>query len=144
MVIGCKKPFNLLCFATTDCSLLIRLAFCYASILSILMILLSIGHLGYTMSASSSSPPYNTITSFDNMIEESLELIKVIPFNNTNPLSITVDPVSNLLYISVRPDYYSNYLSQSCFGQNTVTSNNVSDSIYSCSVIYVLDGETDQ
>ena len=78
------------------------------------------------------------------MIEESLELIKVIPFNNTNPSSITVDPVSNLLYISVRPDYYSNYLSQSCFGQNTVTSNNVSDSIYSCSVIYVLDGETDQ
>jgi DNA-binding beta-propeller fold protein YncE len=93
--------------------------------------------------SASSSPPYNTITSFDNMIEENLEVIKVMPFNNTIPSSITVDPISDLVYVSVRPDYSSNYLTQSCSGESNITSKNLSDSSSTCSVIYVLDGETD-
>ncbi|HKG87341.1 MAG TPA: hypothetical protein VKA95_03365 [Nitrososphaeraceae archaeon] len=105
--------------------------------------MLSIGHLGYATSASSSHS-YNTISSFDNMIEENLEVIKVIPFNGTIPSSITVDPISNLVYVSVRPDYSANYLSQSCSGESNVTSKNVSDSSSTCSVIYVLDGQTEQ
>jgi DNA-binding beta-propeller fold protein YncE len=107
------------------------------------MVLLSIGHLGFAMSASS-SPSYNTITSFNNMIEENLEVMKVIPFNGTIPSSITVDPISNLLYVSVRPDYSANYLSQSCSGESNVTSKNLSDFSSTCSVIYVLEGKTDQ
>jgi DNA-binding beta-propeller fold protein YncE len=90
---------------------------------------------------SASSPLSNKITSFE---EEISEIIKVIPFNNTNPSSITVDPVSNLVYVSVMPDYSYDNLSQLCSGQYTVPSNNESSSIYPCSVIYVLDGETDK
>jgi hypothetical protein len=107
------------------------------------MVLLIAGHLGYAQLES--SPPYRDIASFDNnKIEKHFEIIKVMPFNNTNPSSITVDPTSDLVYISVRSDYSYNNLSQSCFGQDTIISNNVSGSIHSCSVIYVLDGETDQ
>jgi hypothetical protein len=87
------------------------------------------------MSASSS------ITSFE---EKAPEIIKVIPFNGTISSSITVDPISNLIYVSVRPDYSANYLSQSCSGESNITSKNVSDSSSTCSFIYVLDGETDQ
>jgi hypothetical protein len=79
-------------------------AFYNALFFSLLMVVLSIGHLGYATSASSSHS-YNTISSFDNMIEENLEVIKVMPLNNTNPSSITVDPISDLVYVSVRPDY---------------------------------------
>lgn len=119
--------------------------FC-AAIFSILMVLLSAYHVGYAQLES--SPLYSDIASFDNennKTEENFEIIDVMPFNDTYPSSITVDPVSNHVYVSVRPDFSYNNLSQSCFGQNnTVASNNVSDSIYSCSVIYVLDGKTDQ
>ena|SRR5215204_5372729 len=87
-------------------------AFHYALFLSILIVVLSIVHLVYAISAS--SPLYNKITSIDNKIEEKFEIIKVMPFNNTNPSSITVDPISNLVYVVVRPDDSSNYLSQSC------------------------------
>lgn len=109
----------------------------------LLIVVLSIGHLGYATSALSSHS-YNTISSFDNMIEENLEVIKVIPFNGTIPSSIMVDPISNLVYVSVRPDYSANYLSQSCSGESNVTPKNVSDSSSTCSVIYVLDGQTEQ
>jgi hypothetical protein len=118
-------------------------AFYNTLLFNLLTIVLSIGHLGYATSASSSHS-YNTISSFDNMIEENLEVIKVIPFNGTIPSSITVDPISNLVYVSVRPDYSANYLSQSCSGESNVTSKNVSDSSSTCSVIYVLDGQTEQ
>jgi DNA-binding beta-propeller fold protein YncE len=91
--------------------------------------------------SASSSPSYNTITSFEEKIPE---IIKVIPFNGTIPSSITVDPLSNLLYVSIRPDYSYNYLSQSCSGESEVTFKNLSDSSSTCSVIYVLDGKTDQ
>jgi hypothetical protein len=117
-------------------------AFHYALFLSVLIVVLSIVHLGYAISASSSL--YNKITSIDNKTEKKFDIIKVMPFNNTNPSSITVDPISNLVYVAVRPNYSSNYLSHSCSGQNNVTPNNLSDSIYSCSAIYVLDGKTDQ
>lgn len=112
-------------------------AFYNALFFSLLIVVLSIGHLGYATSASSSHL-YDTISSFDNMIEENLEVIKVIPFNGTIPSSITVDPISN------RPDYSANYLSQTCSGESNVTSKNVSDSSSTCSVIYVLDGQTEQ
>jgi hypothetical protein len=84
------------------------------------------------------------MTSFDNATGENPEIIKVIPFNGTIPSSVTVDPISNLVYISVRPDYSYDYLSQSCSGESNVTSKNVSDSRSTCSVIYVLDGQTEQ
>ena len=114
-----------------------------APIFSIFMVLLSASNLGYAQLKS--SPQYWDTESFDdNMMEENFEIIKVMPFNNTNPSSIIVDPTSNLVYISVRPDYSYNNLSQSCIGQDTIISNNVSDTIHSCSVIYVLDGESDQ
>jgi DNA-binding beta-propeller fold protein YncE len=107
------------------------------------MVLLSASNLGYAQLESSSQ--YWDIESFDDkMMDENFEIIKVMPFNHTNPSSIIVDPTSNLVYVSVRPDYSYNNLSQSCFGQDTIISNNVSDTIHSCSVIYVLDGETDQ
>ena len=67
-----------------------------------------------------------------------------MPFNNTNPSSIIVDPVSDLVYVSVRSDYSYNNLPQSCFGQNTVTSNNTLGSILICPSFYVFDGKTDQ
>src|SRR5687768_12076400 len=118
-------------------------AFYNALFFSLLIVVLSIGYLGYATSASSSHSHY-TISSFDNMIKENLEVIKVIPFNGTIPSSITVDPISDLLYVTVKPDYSANYLSQSCSGESNVTSKNVSDSSSTCSVIYVLDGETDQ
>lgn len=110
---------------------------------NLLIVVLSIGHLGDATSVLSSHS-YNTISSFDNMIEENLEVIKAIPFNGTIPSSIMVDPISNLVYVSVRPDYSANYLSQSCLGESNVTSKNVSDSSSTCSVIYVLDGQTEQ
>jgi hypothetical protein len=106
------------------------------------MVVLSIVHLENAISVP--SPQYNTISTFDNMIEDNFEVIKVIPFNGTIPSSITVDPISNLFYVSVRPDYSANYLSQSCSGESNVTSKNVSDSSSTCSVIYVLDGQTEQ
>ena len=118
-------------------------AFYNALFFSLLIVVLSIGHLGYATSASSLYS-HNTISSFDNMIEENLEVIKVIPFNGTIPSSITVDPISDLLYVAVKPDYSANYLTQSCSGESNVTSKNVSDSSSTCSIIYVLDGETDQ
>jgi hypothetical protein len=90
------------------------------------------------------SPLYGNMTSFDNATGENLEIIKVIPFNGTIPSSVTVDPISNLVYISVRPDYSANYLSQACTGESNVTFKNVSDSSSTCSVIYVLDGQTEQ
>jgi hypothetical protein len=116
-------------------------AFYNALFFSLFIVMLSVGHLGYATSASP-SPSYNTISSSDNMIKENLEVIKVIPFNGTIPSSITVDPISDLLYVSVRPDYSSNYLSQSCSGESNVTSKNLSDFSSTCSVIYVLDGKT--
>jgi DNA-binding beta-propeller fold protein YncE len=93
---------------------------------------------------------YNTTTSFDNNTEEIPEIIKVIPFNNTYPSSILVDPTSNLVYVSVRPDHPYRYFPEFCSGQNTAapTFNNLSSSRYVladlCSVIYVLDGDTDR
>jgi len=69
----------------------------YALLFNLLTVVLSIGHLGYATSASSHS--HNTISSFDNMIEENLEVIKVIPFNGTIPSSIMVDPISNLVVV---------------------------------------------
>jgi hypothetical protein len=116
-------------------------AICHAFFFNFLIVVLSIVHLEYATSVPS---PQYTITSFDNRIEENLEVIKVIPFNNTNPSSITVDPISDLVYVSVRPDYSSGYLSQSCSGESSVTSKNLSDSSHICSYIYILDGETDQ
>ncbi len=117
-------------------------AFYHTLFFSLLIVVLSIVNLAYAISVP--LPQYNTITSFDKMIEGNLKVIKVMPLNNTNPSSITVDPISDLVYVSVRPDYSSNYLSQSCSGERNVTSKNLSDSSYTCSVIYVLDGETDQ
>jgi DNA-binding beta-propeller fold protein YncE len=113
-----------------------------APIFSIFIVLLSAGHLEYAQLES--SPQDWHIESFDTNTEENFEITKVMPFNNTDPSSIIVDPASNLVYISVRPDYSYNNLSQSCIGQDTMNSNNVSDTIHSCSVIYVLNGETDQ
>jgi hypothetical protein len=75
--------------------------FYYASILSMLLVLLPIGYFGYAISAPSPSPLYNTTTGFDNKTEEIFEIIKVIPFNSTYPSSILVDPISNLVYVSV-------------------------------------------
>ena len=110
----------------------------YASILSILLILLSIGHFGYAISVPSPSPLYTTTTSFDNKTEEISEIIKVIPFNNTYPSSILVDPISNLVYVSVRPEYPYSYFPDLCSGQSTAaTSNNLSSSTYFLP-IYVL------
>jgi hypothetical protein len=122
----------------------------YASILSILIVLLSVGHFGYGTSVPSPSPLYYTTTSFDNKTEEISEIIKVIPFNNTYPSSILVDPISNLVYVSVRPNYPYSYFPDLCSGQSTAaaTFNNLSSSSYVladlCSVIYVLDGNTDR
>jgi hypothetical protein len=117
----------------------IRAFYYSAPIFSTFMVLLHAGYPGYAQLEP--LPPYKDIASFDNKTEENFEIIKVMPFNNTNPSSIIVEPISDLIYISVRPDYSYNNLSQSCFGQ---VSNNMSDSISSCSVIYVLDGKTDQ
>ena len=41
-------------------------------------------------------------------------------------------------------DYSNNSLSKLCFKIDPKISDNVSDSINSCPVIYVLDGKTDQ
>jgi hypothetical protein len=48
-----------------------------------------------------------TQASSENMIDakESLEIIKSVPFNNTTLPSIVVDPLRNLVYVSVNPDY---------------------------------------
>jgi DNA-binding beta-propeller fold protein YncE len=123
----------------------------YASILSILLVLLSIGHFGYVTSALSPSPShlYYTTTSFDSKTEEISEIIKVIPFNDTYPSSILVDPLSNLVYVSVRPNHSSSYFPELCSEQSTAAvTNNLSSSNYIpaelCSVIYVLDGHTDR
>jgi hypothetical protein len=104
----------------------------YASILSILIVLLSVGHFGYGTSVPSPSPLYYTTTSFDNKTEEISEIIKVIPFNNTYPSSILVDPISNLVYVSVRPNYPYSYFPDLCSGQSTAaaTFNNLSSSSY--------------
>ena len=120
----------------------LMMAFYRTLFFNLLIVVLSIVHLEYAISVL--SPQYNSTSSFDNRIEENLKVIKAMPLNNTNPSSITVDPISDLVYVSVRPDYSSNYLSQSCSGESNVTSKNLSDSSYTCSVIYVLDGETDQ
>jgi hypothetical protein len=123
--------------------------FYYASILSMLLVLLPIGYFGYAISAPSPSPLYNTTTGFDNMTEEIFEIIKVIPFNSTYPSSILVDPISNLVYVSVRPAHPYSYFPGLCSGQSTAaTTNNLSrfSNVLAdqCSVIYVLDGDADQ
>jgi DNA-binding beta-propeller fold protein YncE len=129
---------------------LMKTFYYYASILSIILVLLSVDHFRYATSAPAPSSLYYTTTSFDNKTEEISEIIKVIPFNNTYPSSILVDPISNLVYVSVRPDHPYSYFSGLCSGQSTAaaTFNNLSSSdyilAYLCSVIYVLDGDTDR
>jgi DNA-binding beta-propeller fold protein YncE len=128
---------------------LMKAFYYYSSILSILLVLLSASHFGYVTSAPSPSSLYYTTTSFDNKTEEIPEIIKVIPFNNTYPSSILVDPISNLVYVSVRPDHPYSYFPDLCSGQSTAaTLNNLSSSNHVladlCSVIYVLDGDTDR
>lgn len=44
----------------------------------------------------------------ENVIEDgaaSLQIVKVVPFNDTAPSSITVDTLRNLVYVSVNPGY---------------------------------------
>ena len=110
------------------------------SFYNLLMVVLCIGHLGYAVSASS---PYlsNKISSFDNMIEENFEIIKVIPFNSTIPSSITVDQVSNLVYAPSGQIIPAIICLSHVLGRYNVSSKNESDTIYPCSVIYVLDGK---
>jgi DNA-binding beta-propeller fold protein YncE len=66
------------------------------------------------------------------------EIVRAIPFNNTILSSLTIDPISDLVYVAGMPDYSYNDSSISCLEHNT----NSSD--MPCSVIYVLDGGTGQ
>jgi hypothetical protein len=66
----------------------------------------------------------------------------LVSFNNTSLSSIAVDAVSDLVYVSLRPGYSSNYSSTSCLEQNATGSATVSSSMFPCSAIYILDGNT--
>lgn len=115
----------------------------YVPISSTLMVLLLFhSHPGFAIPTLSS--PYDNIAEFDNELKENLEIIKVIPFNNSTLSSMSVDPTSDLIYVSVRPDYSYNYSSTLCLEQNVTNSAVVSSSIFLCSAIYILDGNTGQ
>lgn len=67
-----------------------------------------------------------------------LEIIEAVSVNNTILSSLTVDPISNHLYVSGVPDYSYNAAPVLCLKYNTNSSN------MPCSVIYVLMGGHDQ
>jgi DNA-binding beta-propeller fold protein YncE len=82
----------------------------------------------------------NTVASTEE--DENLEISRVIPFNNTTPSSIAVDPLRNLVYVSVNPGYPYNYTLSLCAEENAASSFVIPTSISACSAIYVLDGNS--
>lgn len=84
--------------------------------------------------------------SIDDETVSNLEIIKAIPFYNASLSSIAIDTTSNRVYVSAIPFTSDNL----CLQQNTtttITTTNpdiISGSSFSCSLIYVLDGNTDQ
>lgn len=69
---------------------------------------------------------------------EDIGIIKTIQFNNTILSSLTIDPISDLVYVSGMPDHSYNY---SCSKENT---NSSSGFKFLCSTIYILDWSTGQ
>jgi DNA-binding beta-propeller fold protein YncE len=84
---------------------------------------------------STSKSPYDNV-----LVSENIGIIKAIPFNNTILSSLTIDPISDLVYVSGMPDYSYNY---SCVEQ-IMNSSDVSGFVFPCSTIYILDGDTGQ
>jgi hypothetical protein len=92
--------------------------------------------LGYTLSSSNNT---------NNMeLEDNLEIINTIPFNNTSLSSIVVDTLRNLVYISANPSYPYDNTTFSCREENKGDSLSILNSLSACSAIYVIDGNTGQ
>ncbi|HZD34789.1 MAG TPA: hypothetical protein VE130_06250 [Nitrososphaeraceae archaeon] len=97
--------------------------------------------LGYALSSSKNT---NNIE-----LEENLEIIDTIPFNNTSLSSIVVDTLRNLVYVSANPVYPYDNTTFSCTEEEKKENNSDSlptilNSISACSAIYVIDGDSGQ
>jgi hypothetical protein len=73
-----------------------------------------------------------------------IEISKIIPFNNTRFSSLSIDSILNRVYVSAAPDHSSANPSTHCLQQDTTESSIFSSSNFSCSLIYILDGNTGQ
>jgi hypothetical protein len=71
----------------------------------------------------------------------SLQIVKVVPFNNVAPTSVEVDTLRNLVYVSVSPGYPYNYTLSLC-EENATNQLAIANALYACSAIYVLDGDS--
>ena len=94
------------------------------------VLLVCFSYASITISTSKSS--YNNNNSNNNAIDS----VEAIPFNNTILSSLTIDPISDLVYVTGTTDY-------SCSKEN-MNPNNLSGFEFPCSTIYILDGSTGQ
>lgn len=114
------------------------------------IILLSTCLLVFAASFLASGYPIVTSLSFNNTTalvdadiiddDASLQIVKVVPFNNTNPTSVALDALQNLVYVSVNPGYPYNYTLSLC--EENATSRRVANALSACSAINVLDGDS--
>jgi hypothetical protein len=107
----------------------------------VVLLLLYLNCQGY---ATSKLTPSQVRMSFSNETENNLEIRKIIPFNNTRLSSLSIDSISNRVYVSGAPDHSSTNPSTHCLQQDTTESSIFLSSNFSCSLIYILDGNTGQ
>ncbi|MGH9926760.1 MAG: hypothetical protein ACRD5B_15425, partial [Nitrososphaeraceae archaeon] len=91
----------------------------HSQIPAVLIILFSTWELVFAASCLASGYPIVTSSSIGNTTapvdtnnvddDAGLQIVKIVPFNNTAPTSVTVDPLRNLVYVSVNPGYPYNY-----------------------------------
>lgn len=107
----------------------------------VVLLLLYLNCQGY---ATSKLTPSHVRMNFSNETENNLEISKIIPFNNTHLSSLSIDSISNRVYVSAAPDYSSTNPSTHCLQQDTTGSSILLSSNFPCSLIYILDGNTGQ
>src|SRR5512145_1396353 len=97
---------------------------------------------GYSIITSSLSYSSKTVPIDADESDEdaSLQLVEVVPFNNTTPTSVAVDTLRNLVYVAVNPGYPYNYTLSLCAEENATSQLAIANSLSACSAIYVLDG----
>jgi hypothetical protein len=93
-----------------------------------------------TSSFNNTTAPVDTNNVDD---DASLQIVKIVPFNNTAPTSVAVDALRNLVYVPVNPGYPYNYTMSLC-EENATSRFAIANPFSACSAIYVLDGHSGQ
>lgn len=111
---------------------------------SICMLVLAASFLasGYPIVTSSFNNTTASVNTNNVDDDASLQIVKVVAFNNTTPSSIVVDTLRNLVYVSVNPGYPYNYTLSLCEENDTSQQPAIANALSACSAIYVLDGDS--